>query len=104
MTAPREVSDEHKLHAVTLKRQGVGYYSVHLHGECMSRLSVWDRRKSRKRCRGWLLRINGGVLSGGTREEIFQTLALLRDWVTREYSGDPVGAERAIFANKAGAR
>lgn len=72
--------------AITLKRQGVGFYSVLLHGERMARFSVWDRRKSQKRCRGWLLRINGGVLSDGTREEIFATLKLLREWVTREYT------------------
>ena len=73
---------------VTLKRQGVGFYSVHLHGERMSRFSVWDHRKFRKGARGWLLRIDGGPISGGTREEIFATLGLLRAWVTREYAGD----------------
>ena len=79
--------------SISLKRQGQGFYSVHLHGERMSRLSVWWCPQSGKRRRGWLLRIDGGVLSGGVREEIFATLKLLRDWCEREYAGDgPVGA------------
>ena len=80
-------------HPVTLKRVGEGYYHVLLHGEHLTRFAVWDRRMMRKRRRGWALVIQGGVFSG-TREEIFPTLKLLREWVTREYGfvGDGVGA------------
>ena len=75
---------------ITLKRQGVGFYSVHLHGDRLAKFSVWDRRMSKKRRRGWLLRIS---THGATREEIFPTLKLLRQWVEHTYfGGDAVGA------------
>lgn len=86
--------------AITLKRQGKGYYSVHLHGERLSRMSVWDSRRLRER--GWVLSIQGGVLSE-PRQETFRTLALLRAWVERTYAGgDGVGAAQASWCAECG--
>ncbi len=80
--------------AITMKRQGSGFYSVHIHGDRMTRLSVWDRRRLKER--GWLLITERSALYGGNLEEVFSTLELLRQWVERRYTADPVGAEHDV--------
>lgn len=79
---------------ITLKRQGAGY-SVHLHGNRLARFLVLDRRATKQRRRGWLLRLYGNDRSERTREEIFPTLKLLCQWVEHSFfGGDVVGAHR----------